>query len=199
MLLLLLRFVGIVAVSSGIGLIHALAIHGLPLYVTRESLEADKHWREARSISLEEFWPLAQVGAMLVVDARHREQFAEGHLDAPLIVNIPEGEVSAEAADQLRRTGLPIVIYCSSLVCDMGDNVYKDLLRLGLSESEMKLYLPGWDDGIVKNNLPTRSGAAADLESELNGLSGAAAAPAEEGADAPPGAPPDGAGGAASP
>lgn len=119
-------------------------------------------WREQTAIDLEGFRRHFEMG-FLVIDARPREQFEQGHLDAPLVMNIP----AEEAADGFHidrvmpYLGQPIVIYCASETCDSAEILWKALRAWGFG-SELRVFHPGWE-GIVAAGLPTARGPDATV------------------------------------
>lgn len=124
--------------------------------------------RKAAGISLEEFKAMYEGGAV-VIDARTAKEFAEGHLDAPMIINIPEDRNPGEFLGKVEPLrGNRFVIYCKSETCDAATELYLFLQPQGFGE--MKLFLPGWI-GIEAAKLPTSTAPEFDM--------GAAAPPTE--------------------
>jgi rhodanese-related sulfurtransferase len=97
----------------------------------------------------------------LVIDARPEEEFLKGHLAAPMILNLPPADAVSRISELSGFEAEPIVIYCTSLKCHLGEELYCILASYGFIN--LKLYLPGWDDGIVKEKLPVATGPGIDL------------------------------------
>jgi len=113
-------------------------------------------WVQQTGIDLADFVRHYQAGR-LVIDARAPEAFEEGHLDAPLIMNIP-----AEAAhDCLHRAlsfiGTPIVIYCSSADCESAQELWDDMRSWAFPPETLRVFHPGWI-GIQEAKLPIARG-----------------------------------------
>lgn len=154
----LVRIAVLVLVSAGVGVGYARYL-GLPLLPDVQQLEAQRseheQWIEATAISLDEFIEHYQMG-WLVIDARPREMFEEGHLDAPLIMNIPADEADYHIERVLPYRGQPIVLYCSSETCDSAETLWHALAAWGFSY-EVRVFHPGWR-GIEAAGLPTIRG-----------------------------------------
>lgn len=115
---------------------------------------AQRARREA-GISLEAFRTHYESGN-LVIDARPASEFEKGHLASPMILNVPVSDVDALLDQMMTFIGMPIVLYCTSLDCDMAEEVYCRLEPLGFLD--LKIFFEGWEDGILKHQLPTATG-----------------------------------------
>lgn len=96
-------------------------------------------------------------GGAVVIDARTRDQFEQGHLrndGDPPTLNIEPDKVAANLDRLMQVQTQPIVIYCNSEQCELSDELFLMLQPYGFN---MKIYVPGWD-GIVAAKLPTMSG-----------------------------------------
>jgi rhodanese-related sulfurtransferase len=154
------RVAAILAAAFAAGLTNG-RLRGVALVPdVRQILEQRRQhqsWREQTAIDLEAFRQHFEVG-FLVIDARPREQFEQGHLDAPMVMNIP----AEEAADGfhiervLPYLGQPIVIYCASEACDSAETLWRVLRAWGFG-SEVRVYHPGWE-GMVAAGLPVARG-----------------------------------------
>lgn len=152
----------ILAVASAAGIGYAHFVKGLPLVPRPEQIAPPPKPRteyekitERASISLEDFQAHYQSGG-LVIDARPAEEFLRSHLDAPLILNVPADGVAQHIARLDAYRGLPVVLYCTSTTCHMAHDVFIALEQAGYFD--LKIYIPGWEDGIVKHGLPVVSG-----------------------------------------
>ena len=154
----LVRMVVLVLISVAVGVGYA-RYHGLPLSEQEIEIVQDEHerWLEETAIELEEFVHHYELGE-LVIDARPREEFEQGHLDAPLIMSVPADE-AADGYHIDRIDGFqsqPIVLYCASEDCDTSEMLWRALQRWGFSY-EVRVYHPGWN-GIEAAGLPTVAG-----------------------------------------
>ncbi len=155
---LVLRVVLMLAVSAAVGVGHA-RYRGLPLLPDLEKLreQEDEHavWARQTAIDLAAFKQHYEMG-WLVLDARAREMFEEGHLNAPLIMNIPADEADYHINRVLPYRGQPIVIYCSSEKCDTARILWNTLMECGFLH-DVYVFHPGWV-GIEAAGLPRGSG-----------------------------------------
>lgn len=146
----------IASVAAGLG---TAAWHKFPLFPDKQRLQETRTCaQQARAdagIELAEFQTHFTNG-FLVIDARPFEEFEKGHLAAADIVNVPPGELHSAMNVLSGREGEPIVLYCSSLTCDMAEELYCEMQRAGFLN--MKIFFPGWQDGILKHSLPVTSG-----------------------------------------
>ena len=62
-------------------------------------------------ISMAEFKKLLAANAVVVVDVRGPESYANGHIPGALM--IPEGEINGEVAEKLKKLRKPVATYCS--------------------------------------------------------------------------------------
>lgn len=140
--------------------------------------------RATVGVTFEEFQRGIAEGAV-VIDARPAAEFEKGHLaiDGPVpVLNVePAIEAFQRNLDRLLPLqGMPILIYCTSETCELGEELYIQLERAGFFD--MKIYFPGWE-GLVKAGVPTRSGpdtwTAADAAA-LMGLGGDSPAAADD-------------------
>ncbi len=114
-----------------------------------QAVEAERY---GTPIELDAFREHYETGN-LVIDARPASEFVKGHLDAPLIMNVPADEFHAHLQTLEGFRGMPIAIYCTSLECDLAEELYYELEKLGYTD--MSIYRPGWQDGILEHGLPT--------------------------------------------
>ena len=125
------------------------------------SLEAQKELhqtlRETVGVTLKRMLDLIDQGAV-VIDARPREAFEEGHLllrCEPPVLNVPAEEIEAHVARLMDLQGLPVVLYCTSNSCDYAEDLYVALEEYGFTD--IWIYFPGWA-GIVEAGLETATG-----------------------------------------
>lgn len=120
---------------------------------------AERHaeLRETVGVSLEEFQDLIVAGAV-VIDARPRSEFVKRHLaidSYPPVLNIEPHEVDLHLERLYQLQGQPIVIYCTSGDCELGEELYLALEPFGFTD--MTIYFPGWE-GILAAGWPTTAG-----------------------------------------
>lgn len=154
----------VAAVAAGLA---SAAWHKLPLVPDTVRIVATRtcaqQARAEAGIDLDAFRTHYGSG-LLVIDARPAAEFEKGHLAALDILNVPPQDVHSQMAVLSGREGEPIVLYCTSLKCDLSEELYCDMQRMGFMN--LKIYFPGWDDGIVKEGLPVASGPGPDPESD---------------------------------
>ncbi len=133
----------------------------------RDALKAESAAILAKaSITLEQLQDYLATGAIFV-DARPRADFAAGHLQADIIINLPSDLVGdREQLTRLRpeiRMGLPLVLYCGSEDCDAAQVLYKALTSEFATDADMYIFVPGWA-GIEAARLAASTGPETDLE-----------------------------------
>jgi len=143
-------------VAAGLGYAR---FRGLPLAPDVRQIQHQQGERQAwtarTAISLEEFVRHYETGG-LVIDARHRDLFVQGHLNAPSIMNIPADEADYHVERVLPYQGGVIVLYCSSETCEDAERLWNVLKNYGFGD-EVRVYHPGWE-GIQAAKLPTATG-----------------------------------------
>ncbi|MBI5862953.1 MAG: rhodanese-like domain-containing protein [Planctomycetes bacterium] len=113
--------------------------------------------RSTVGVSLAEFRKLIDEGA-LIIDARPREEFEKGHLRLdrdPPVLNVPPAEALNHISRLNAFMGLPIAIYCTSEICELGEELYVELEKFGFSG--IKIYFAGYE-GLQKAGMPTIAG-----------------------------------------
>lgn len=117
--------------------------------------------RETRGIGLPRLRELMQQGAILI-DAREREQFVEGHLDAGQAavptLNVPPEEFDQHLDRLMPLMGFQIVLYCNSATCDLAEELFQRMIESGFTREDISIYTDGWE-GIQKAGLPQNKGA----------------------------------------
>ena len=163
----IIRIVVLVLVSAAVGAGVAIA-RGLPWKADanevlkrseRRGAVNKEHERLRNSVgmSLDEFRThIAQGG--VVIDARPKEEFEKGHLKLdtqPPVLNVEPHDAMRHLPRLQPLMGQPIAIYCTSLTCELGEELYIELERNQFFS--MKIFFPGWE-GIQKAGLPTVGG-----------------------------------------
>ena len=148
----------IVLLATSAGLIRARGMPWIPdVEKLQEKQRRHQTLRDTAGISLERFQDLIGQGAV-VIDARPREAYEEGHLridGIPAVINIPPDEIDANLNRLYDLAGLPVVLYCTSNECDMAEELYPILQQYGFTE--IWIYFPGYA-GILEAKLPTVAG-----------------------------------------
>lgn len=93
-------------------------------------------------ITLDEVLFHVEHGTALVVDARGRADFQDGHV--PGAINVPASEMEQAVAQELGDVDLDqlIIIYCQSAACHSSDMLREYLAGLGFTN--LRVYSPGW-------------------------------------------------------
>ncbi len=152
------RIVVILVLAAGAGFLRARELPWVPdLEELEQKQELHQELRATAGITLERFRTLIEQGAV-VIDARPAEAFEEGHLDTggfPPVLNVPPGALDQNIDRLMELQGYPIVLYCTSEICDYAEELYAGLTHYGFFD--MKIYFPGWE-GILAAGLPTTTG-----------------------------------------
>ncbi len=189
------QIAGILLASVVLATVHA-AARGLSWTTDAAALEkklergdaVQQRHAELRAtvgVTLEEFVSLIDAGAV-VIDARPREEFEKAHLSIesyPPVLNVEPERIDQHLERLFSLQGQTIVLYCTSLTCELAEELYIAMESYGFSG--MKIYFDGWE-GIVEAQLPTASGPDVwtGYESELGGQAlGEDAALAPDGVD----------------
>lgn len=94
------------------------------------------------SVTLDEVLLHVEHGTALVIDARGRQDFQEGHV--PGAVNIPASEMEQVVPEKLADVDPDqlIIVYCQSAACQSSEMVQEYLASLGFTNA--RVYKPGW-------------------------------------------------------
>jgi hypothetical protein len=186
----LMRVLILLAVSAAAGAAYATA-RGLPwkpdLKQVQTKLELKaavnkehERLRGSAGMTLDEFRAhIAQGG--VVIDARPKEEFEKGHLKVdtqPPVLNVEPHDVMRHLPRLQLLMGQPIAIYCTSLTCELGEELYIELERNQFFN--MKIFFAGWE-GIKKAGLPTASGPDTWTGEAADAADDASEAPVDEG------------------
>lgn len=158
--LLALQVVTLLAISLGAGAGYAY-YRQLALFPDLQQIDAEneahKRWMAQTGVTLDELREHYESGG-LVIDARPPEEFTDGHLAAPWIMNVhAEAFAAGEGVDRvLPYVGMPIILYCSSLTCESAKVLWHAMQRWGFGE-EVRVYHEGYK-GMIEAGLPTAMG-----------------------------------------
>lgn len=122
--------------------------------------------RKNNGLTHEEFDALIQDLNVVIIDARPKSEFEAGHLHverpAPFIpvLNIPPEDVPNQIGRLQALIGQRLVLYCTETQCDLAEELVDELEKsgLGFERSNIRIYFPGWQDGILPRRLPTATG-----------------------------------------
>jgi rhodanese-related sulfurtransferase len=147
-----------VSAAVAVGYVASKGLAWVPNVAALEA-EHDRHeqLRATIGVDLQEFRRLIDHGAV-VIDARSREAFAQGHLAnacEPPVLNVPVEEIEEQVGRLIQLQGLPVVLYCASSTCDYAEELYTALREYGFEE--IWIYFPVWE-GILAAGLATEAG-----------------------------------------
>lgn len=97
-------------------------------------------------VDLADIRPMVDAGALLI-DARHRDDYSEGHL--PGALSLPLGEISLLLADFTQQVPLstPLILYCSGFDCPDSFDLALQLIEAGYTRvSVFEGGVPQWRD-----------------------------------------------------
>jgi len=120
---------------------HRRLVIAVLVLVAATTLAAAQAIRNVPRITIDELKPLIETGAVLVIDVRRPDEFAQGHI--PGAVNMDYTLVSAQGA---RFTGetRTIVAYCACSNEMTAARAAVDLAQLGIPGA--KALKGGWDE-----------------------------------------------------
>lgn len=145
------------ATAIGVGYGHYRRVPLLPdVQQIEQKRDARAVWTQQTGIGLDDFMRHYQAGK-LVIDARAREAFEQGHLNAPLIMNIPAEEADQYLNRALSFLGTSIVIYCSSDDCESSETLWNAMREWAFPMDKVRVFHAGWA-GIEAAKLPTTCG-----------------------------------------
>ena len=117
--------------------------------------ESDQH-RGPSDVSKEPLQEMMATGMTFLIDARSEDEYAKGHI--PDAINVPYEkfiDYYQALTDYVPRDG-SVVVYCTSLTCDLGDKLMIELKLDGYEN--VALYRDGWDEW-SEADLPVETGA----------------------------------------
>lgn len=97
-------------------------------------------------------------GNVIVIDSRSPEEYLLGHI--PGAINIPDGQVDEyfKKYEQLLKKAQLLIVYCSGGSCGTSEEVAKELIAKGISDSKVAVDqdgLPGW----IRTKNPIETGS----------------------------------------
>lgn len=164
----LIRIAIVLAVSAAVGAGYA-TVKGLPWKPDLKAVEGKQgrvdavnaqheKLRATVGLTLEELRThIAQGG--VIIDARPREEFEKAHLQVdsqPPVLNVEPHDLQRHLPRLQPLMGQPLVIYCTSETCTLGEELYI-LLEPNQFFSTIRIYFPGWE-GLQKAGLPAVAG-----------------------------------------
>jgi len=97
----------------------------------------------------------AEAGGFVVVDARSREAYGQGHV--PGALSLPHGEIEAQSVAGLSRDDV-VVVYCWGPHCNGAARAAVKLAALGYRVKEMIGGIDGWR----REGLPVSAGDSSE-------------------------------------
>lgn len=90
---------------------------------------------------------LFDAGAVVFVDAREPDEYAEGHI--PGAISMPYDEVSGEPErlENLQAEGKAIAVYCGGGACELSLNLAWDLIYAG--QKKVLVYMGGFPEWVA--------------------------------------------------
>lgn len=165
----LLRVLAMVGVSAALGAGYAHQ-RSFPWTVDKQAILRQRllhdELRKHNGLTHEEFDALIHDLNVVIIDARPRSEFEAGHLfvDRPPpfipVLNVPPEDVPNQIGRLQALVGMQLVLYCTETKCDLAEELVGELEKtgLGFERSNIRIYFPGWQDGIVPRKLPTTTG-----------------------------------------
>lgn len=166
------RYAALIAIPSLIGGTAA-TVRGLPwkvdLAAAQQEIarlsELERRMPEIRAqhgVTLDELRAKLAEG-VVVLDARAEAEYVKRHLlmdnpSYPPTLNVEPSKAANQQDRLMQLLGQPIVIYCNSLDCHLGEELLLELEKIGFQAADIRIFFPGWD-GIVAAGLPTAAGA----------------------------------------
>jgi rhodanese-related sulfurtransferase len=95
-------------------------------------------------IQLEAVKQLFDAGAAVFIDAREREEFADGHIAGALSMPFDEVTAEPERMENLMTGGRPIVAYCGGGLCEDSLGLAWELLAAG--QTRVVVYVGGFSE-----------------------------------------------------
>lgn len=163
----LARIAIMLLVSVGLGTVSAYR-QGLPwiadVEAVRERLERREvvSKREFPTLTLEELREAIAAGAV-IIDSRSPAEFNSGHLVVsyePPVLNIYPTDGLEQHLGRLNALfGMPVVMYCTSLDCDLAEQLYVMFEQFGLLDNfaGIRIFKPGWVE-LERTDLPRGTG-----------------------------------------
>jgi rhodanese-related sulfurtransferase len=101
---------------------------------------------------------LFDAGAALIIDARDREEYLEGHITGALNLIFDEVTAEPERMENLDPGARPIVVYCSGGTCEVSLDLAWELIAAG--QSRVVVYVGGFDEWAAAGYPVTRGESA---------------------------------------
>lgn len=105
-------------------------------------------------IDIDEAYKLFQEGSALFIDARHDDEFKEGHIKGALCLPLKKLESNPDLVHGIAKDRL-IVTYCNGTECEQSLDLGESLAAMGFSN--VKVFFAGWIDW-QQRHFPTESG-----------------------------------------
>ncbi|MEK6569794.1 MAG: rhodanese-like domain-containing protein [Bacteroidota bacterium] len=113
----------------------------------------------ATLINIDEAYKIFREGNAIFVDARHEEEFKEGHIKGAISLPLKKLEGNPDLVQGISKDKL-IVTYCSGVECELSIDIGEKLASMGFTN--VKIFFSGWLDW-QKRNLPAETGSKENL------------------------------------
>jgi rhodanese-related sulfurtransferase len=123
---------------------------------TTQSAVTNPQIADAASISLEEFERLVAAQAAIVIDARHPDEYAEGHVFGARNFHVEAVEADVSIITLQIDLMADIVLYCAGSTCEDSGRLYDILTKL-LEYPNVRLFRGGME-AWQKAGLPIEKG-----------------------------------------
>ena len=110
-------------------------------------------------INFDEAYRAYQEGRAIFIDARHEEEFKEGHIRGAVSLPLKKLEANPNLVQGIAKDTL-IVTYCSGVECELSIDLGEKLVSMGFTN--VKIFFSGWLDW-QKRNLPAETGSKENL------------------------------------
>jgi rhodanese-related sulfurtransferase len=154
----------IVLLATALGLVYnALSSRGIALVreVKKISLSFDTTkvttldaYVEPILINLEDAQKFYESGDALFIDARHDEDYAQGHIKGAMSLPLDDLEKNPALVNNIPKDKL-LVAYCGGAECALSTDLAKKLASMGFTN--VKVFFGGWPEWQAKN-LPIDKG-----------------------------------------
>lgn len=110
-------------------------------------------------IAVDEAYKIFQEGNALFVDARHDDEYKEGHIKGAISLPLKKLEANPGLLQSIAKDKL-IVTYCGGVECELSIDLGEKLASMGFTN--VKIFFSGWLDW-QHRNLPIETGTKESL------------------------------------
>ena len=159
----------IVIIGLALGLVYnAVSPRGIDLIRKQRQLtwssdtsqqEAPKDSPRPMLVNVDEAYKIYQEGNGIFIDARHDDEFNEGHIKGAICIPLKKLEATPSLVQNIPKDRL-IVTYCSGVECEQSIDLGEKLASMGFTK--VKIFFSGWLDW-QQRKLPIESGPKENL------------------------------------